>query len=264
MYKISEFSILTGLSIQTLRYYDREKILIPSYRDKNNNYRYYNEEDYEKAKLIIMLKKYDFSILEIKEVIYRFNDLSELSYIMKEKKDKIKKNIERQQKIINLIDEINIKEELSINKTNYNVQIIDVPEIYVMYNMSFGDCCDIKDQISKLVKEAKDYLLNSPFLQYNSINYNTNMELMYAIEVKSSFDTRKFNCKHLSGYKALSVTHCGNYETLHLAYKAIFDYADKMNIKLCAPVREIYHKSPSVNFNGNKNLYITEIQVGIE
>lgn len=42
MYKIGEFSKITALSVKTLRYYDEEKILIPSFRNNENGYRYYN------------------------------------------------------------------------------------------------------------------------------------------------------------------------------------------------------------------------------
>ncbi len=41
MYKISEFSRITNLTVKTLRYYDEEGILLPSHRDAYNGYRYY-------------------------------------------------------------------------------------------------------------------------------------------------------------------------------------------------------------------------------
>lgn len=62
MYKIGEFSKLTQISTKTLRYYDEEDMLIPSYRDSNNGYRYYDDEDYKKALLILKLRNLEFSI----------------------------------------------------------------------------------------------------------------------------------------------------------------------------------------------------------
>ena len=41
MYKIGEFSALTGLSVKTLRYYDEINLLKPSNVDNYTNYRYY-------------------------------------------------------------------------------------------------------------------------------------------------------------------------------------------------------------------------------
>ena len=34
MYKIGEFSILSKTTVKTLRYYEKEKLLIPAYIDK--------------------------------------------------------------------------------------------------------------------------------------------------------------------------------------------------------------------------------------
>ncbi len=62
MYKIGQFSKLTQISTKTLRYYDEEDMLVPSYRDSNNGYRYYDDEDYKKALLILKLRNLEFSI----------------------------------------------------------------------------------------------------------------------------------------------------------------------------------------------------------
>ena len=43
MYRIGEFSTLTGASVKTLRYYDEINLLKPSNADKFTNYRYYTE-----------------------------------------------------------------------------------------------------------------------------------------------------------------------------------------------------------------------------
>jgi hypothetical protein len=42
MYKISDFSKITNLSVKALRYYDEEGILTPSCRDSATGYRYYS------------------------------------------------------------------------------------------------------------------------------------------------------------------------------------------------------------------------------
>jgi len=80
MYKIGEFSKITNMTVKTLRYYDEENILTPSYRDKDTNYRYYSEEDFKKAELILMLRNLDFSISEIKDLLNSYEDKSDLSY----------------------------------------------------------------------------------------------------------------------------------------------------------------------------------------
>lgn len=43
MYKISEFSEITGLSKETLRYYEQVQLLEPASIDPANHYRYYDD-----------------------------------------------------------------------------------------------------------------------------------------------------------------------------------------------------------------------------
>ena len=46
MYKIGEFSKITGLTVKALRYYDEQEILVPSIRC-DFSYRIYCEQDFE-------------------------------------------------------------------------------------------------------------------------------------------------------------------------------------------------------------------------
>lgn len=45
MYKISQLSKISGLTVKALRYYDEANVLRPSFRNKENQYRYYNDND---------------------------------------------------------------------------------------------------------------------------------------------------------------------------------------------------------------------------
>ncbi len=69
MYKIGEFSKLTGLSIKALRYYDEIDLLKPSKIDDFTNYRYYEEKDLEIYQKIIYLKSLGFTLEDIKNNI---------------------------------------------------------------------------------------------------------------------------------------------------------------------------------------------------
>ena len=54
-YKIGELALILGVHIQTLRIYDKEKILCPKRSDTNR--RGYTEEDLQRAKLILYLTR---------------------------------------------------------------------------------------------------------------------------------------------------------------------------------------------------------------
>lgn len=68
LFKISEFSVATGLSIKALRLYEQSGILIPS-RSEANQYRLYSEAQIPVAKEISILRLTGFSIREIKALL---------------------------------------------------------------------------------------------------------------------------------------------------------------------------------------------------
>ncbi|MGB5289779.1 MAG: MerR family transcriptional regulator, partial [Ignavibacteriaceae bacterium] len=72
-FSIGEFSKITSLSIKSLRLYHEKEILVPAEIDEFTGYRYYNEADCDRAKSIKILKDYEFSLSEIKEILDEFN-----------------------------------------------------------------------------------------------------------------------------------------------------------------------------------------------
>lgn len=62
---IKEFSEKTGLSIDTLRYYEKETLLVP--RRDSNNYREYSEKDLCWVQLLLKMKKTNMTIENIKK-----------------------------------------------------------------------------------------------------------------------------------------------------------------------------------------------------
>jgi len=66
--KIQQFSQLTGLSTQTIRYYESIGILPPPQRSPNG-YRDYSEKDAERAQFIAGVRSLDLSLDEIAEIL---------------------------------------------------------------------------------------------------------------------------------------------------------------------------------------------------
>ena len=65
MYSISQAAKRTGLSVDTLRYYDREGLL-PFLHKGNRGKRYFNETDFEWLLVVDCLKKTGLTIQEIR------------------------------------------------------------------------------------------------------------------------------------------------------------------------------------------------------
>ncbi len=64
--KIGEFSKRTGLSVTTIRYYDKIGVLEARREGEN---RVYSPEDVERAMIIIFLQEMNFNLSEIKKLL---------------------------------------------------------------------------------------------------------------------------------------------------------------------------------------------------
>lgn len=99
LYRIGEFSKLTGIPIRTLRYYDSIDLFKPSEVDLFTSYRYYKEEQVKDLELINELKEVCFTLEEIRD---NWNNFSEELFLKRKEK---------------LLEEIKLKNE-AIKKTD--------------------------------------------------------------------------------------------------------------------------------------------------
>ncbi|MFT9600130.1 MerR family transcriptional regulator [Mesobacillus sp.] len=104
MYKVSEFSKMTGLSKETLRYYAEIKLLEPVFIDPHNKYRYYDNGSYLVARLLVHLRRFNFTIQEMLTVV---NDESfeNLEQIILKKRQGLVDQVEELNKLIEEMDD---------------------------------------------------------------------------------------------------------------------------------------------------------------
>ena len=69
MYKIGQFSVLSKVTIKTLRFYEAEGLLKPSFIDRDTGYRYYEANQLVDISKIVSLRQIGLSINDIKEVL---------------------------------------------------------------------------------------------------------------------------------------------------------------------------------------------------
>ncbi len=92
-YKIGDFALITRLSVKALRNYHDLGLLVPSRIEAESGYRYYNENLISRAKIITVLKAWDFSLHDIKEILDSCTDDYQVIDIIKQKKQEIQTRI---------------------------------------------------------------------------------------------------------------------------------------------------------------------------
>ncbi len=111
MYQISDFSKKSSTSVQTLRYYDNIKLLIPNKIDPNNSYRYYTSDQLNTVKIINYLKNMGFKLKEIIQILEQYDENT-----LKIQKEKLENEIIKHQKTIKTLEKLIVNMKTSNRK----------------------------------------------------------------------------------------------------------------------------------------------------
>lgn len=261
MYKIGEFSKLAKTTIKTLRYYEKEGLLIPAFIDENL-YRYYDSDQLITLNKIQSLRQLGFSINDIKSIKSDADFLLALSNRKKEIKKDIDLNQFRLQKINHML-----KGEMM----KYEVTIKDTPECVVYYQE--GRVEDFSKISEFILNSAKDCLKVNPqikcvspdycFIEYLDDQYlKNNFLIRYSQAVNEiGKENDLIHFKTLKRQKAVCIYVKGSYLKLPEAYSFIFNYIKENNLKVDGSPRERY--IDGVWNKDNEEDYLTEIEVPI-
>lgn len=263
MLKIGEFSKLAHTTIKTLRYYEKEELLIPVSIDENNGYRYYETSQLEILSLIKSYRQLGFSIEEIKKIFNGFNK-NEMLRAKAYEFEKEKINIDIRLSIIR-----NLLEGKSMN---YQVVEKVIPECIVYYAETIlKKYSDAMTWIPSIGEECKKLNPNIKCIEpcYNFCEYldgeykEENIRVRYSEEIgEFGKENIIIKFKSIPSTKVLSILHKGQYDKIGDAYVFIMKYVNENGYKVSGLPRECY-----IDGIWNKETvdeWLTEIQVPIE
>lgn len=125
---IKELSKLTGVSVQTLHYYDRIDLLKPSVR-LDNGYRMYSEGDLLKLQQIIALKFFSFELSQIREILSNPEmNLSSLENQANLLAKKANSYIEASKALNKLVDEVATKNNIPWQSLIKTIEVYKMAE----------------------------------------------------------------------------------------------------------------------------------------
>jgi len=105
LFKISEFSRLSKVSLKTLRYYDQIGILKPRKVDHDTCYRYYSADQLLELNRIFLYKELGFTLPQIIRLLHEDISLKDIQGMFKLKKSEIQHIIQTEQAKLARIEE---------------------------------------------------------------------------------------------------------------------------------------------------------------
>jgi len=263
-FTIGVFSRITQISIKTLRFYHEKEILIPGEIDEFTKYRYYSEADFDKARSIKILREFDFSVAEIKEILEECSSEADLMEQLQQKLTEIKEKINRYDEIIHSIEVIINNERMSKLKSenSFEVEEKDIDTILIAGYRIKGKYSDVGEGFKILGKNFGGKINGKALTLYHEDEYKEEgADFEACFPVRKGKDVEGISVRELKGGNCVSLIHKGPYENISESYKKIFAYINDKNYKTILPIREIYIKGHGMIFKGNPNNYLTEIQI---
>lgn len=262
MYRIGEFSTLAKTTIKTLRYYEKESLLVPSFVDRETGYRFYETNQLLELSKIISLRQIGVSIKSIKRIV-NGGDMQEL---LQRRKKEIENSInlytDQLSKINYLLEERNME---------YEIIMKELPECTIYYKE--GRIKDFSEMVTFILSSAQECKKTNPAIKcvepdYCYVSYldkefkGKNMLIRYAQAVNEAGipnETIKF--EKLTPVNAICIYQKGSYDNLPRAYSFIMKYIEDNGYTILEAPRERY-----INGMWNKeeeSQWLTEIQVPV-
>lgn len=126
-YNIGKLVKELNINKETIRYYEKIGLISETKRDKNG-YRLYSEEDIEKIKFILIIKKFGFSLKEISTLMHNevlCGDITSIENLVRNKINDINS------KMNELIETKNLLEKVKKNILDKNLECCGDMEVYL-------------------------------------------------------------------------------------------------------------------------------------
>lgn len=266
-YSIGEISQLFGLSIRTLRYYDKVELLKPDYVDEKTHYRYYSIEQFEVINSIIYLRTLNMSIEKIK-IFLQHKDVDVLMRVFLEQKEELMKKKRElaicEKKIDNRIFQLKDALERPLNQ-------IHVCEIEKRKALILHHDHDKSGNIETYVREIsaqydipsliflgkvafcidKKNLLQRQYQTFNS-----------TIVILEQGDEYTGECFYLEKGLYVKIRYCGDHTDADLYYNQLLDYISNNHFKIIGDAIEL--SLVDYCYTLDKDKYVMELQIPVK
>ncbi|MCG8477811.1 MAG: MerR family transcriptional regulator [Spirochaetales bacterium] len=293
-YSIGQFSVITRLTVKAIRFYHEKGVLTPARVDDATGYRYYDAASIERARIVATLRRLEFSVEEIANIVRECREDEDAAVFLRRKAEEIQRKIRHLRRL-----ERDLTQILASVETEYtggiimNVERKSIPATLAVTIRYTGRYDEIGPRIGLLFRLCGRWGAGRPFgLHWNSEYRETDADVEACLELKSGSEDAavrsverflkgplttpveggrggttsggdRIAVRTIPPADVLALEHIGGYDTLSPSYRAILDEIVKQGLTSTVPSREVYIKGPGMIFRGNPARYRTEIRMPI-
>lgn len=269
MFSIGEFSSASGLPVRTLRFYHEKGLLVPASIDRETGYRTYDLRNLEVARVIVALRRLEFSLEDIAEMLAGATDDTDILGHLEKQKGLLTERLKHYQDVVRQIDEVmhaerGAQEDEQMHKSSFEVEEKVVEPVLVAGVRMTGRYSDCGQGFATLGKRLGRYISGKPLCLFYDGEYREEDAIFEpCMPVRKNIATDGISIRELLGGRCVTLVHRGPYEELCRSYARLLKYVKDHGYDIVLPTREVYLKGPGMILRGNPRKYLTEIQFPI-
>lgn len=242
LYRIGMFANLNHVTIKTLRYYDEQDLLKPTYVDEENGYRYYSASQIADLHRILALRNMGFSIEDIHCIV----NGEEEKDLLQRKKQEILKDIAALTAKLAEVESYLAKDKIDLSspvlvKTIPEVIVCSMERRIVSYDVLFEMMPEMGAEMERLgcICANPEYCFTH-YLEPGDKSEDILIETCQAVtEKKEDSETVKFQVLPEIP-EAACIFHKGTYGDFSKSYAAVLEFIEENGYEICGNIRESY------------------------
>ncbi len=273
MFRISDFSKLSQVSMRTLRYYDEIGLLKPVHVDRDSGYRYYSIEQLPRLHRILALKDLGFELSQITQLLDEDLPPAQLRGMLRMKQIELQHRVQAEQERLARV-EIRLKQiEMSDTAMIHEVTIKKVkPQIVALSRKIVADMFlrnQFADEMLLLLRQSGVKQVDHLFYieQENGYHDNGMGCVEVAVPVHSSSvgniverSGGRITVRELPGVNTMaSLIHHGNPAAMMEAYQALGTWLQMHDYTITGHCRKV-----CLQREGELDTHVTELQFPVE
>jgi DNA-binding transcriptional MerR regulator/DNA gyrase inhibitor GyrI len=265
VFSIGDFSKITGLTVKTLRFYQEQGLLQPSWVDAQTGYRYFAAEKIEEALVIKRLRELDLPLAQIAEILRTCDDEADLLGYLQRHRTEIEAKLAQFRQIRSSLDQIithQLEVQRAMQQSTFQVEEKHLPAMLIAAIRIKGKYSESGPAFARIGRKYGRHICGPCFLLHYDHEYREDdADFEACMPIRKGASAEEISVRELPGGACVSLRHRGPWDELGRSYAVILSYIAQRRYAAQTPTREVYLKGPGMIFRGNPKKYLTEIQI---